>query len=78
MATKEMFKNLDRLRSGDVFHIYTSGGKLTYRFYDTNVILPNDTSALNIQRGRDLATLLTCHAYRSNQYRLLVHGERID
>ncbi|AOM83852.1 class C sortase [Salisediminibacterium beveridgei] len=78
MATKEMFKNLDRLRTGDVFHIYTSDGKLSYRVYDTNVILPHETSALNIQRGKDLATLLTCHPYRSNEYRLLVHGERIE
>lgn len=78
MATKEMFRNLDRLRPGDVFHIYTSDGKLSYRVYDTTVITPDDTSALNIQRGKDLATLLTCHPYRSNAYRLLVHGERIE
>lgn len=77
MATKAMFRHLDRLRPGDEFHIHTSDGRLTYRVYDTSVILPNETSALNIQRGRDLATLLTCHPYRSNAYRLLIHGERV-
>ena len=76
MGTKEMFRHLDELQPGDVFYIHTLDEKIEYEVYDTNVILPYETGSLTIQNDKDLATLLTCHPYRSNTHRLVVHGER--
>lgn len=76
MATKEMFRHLDRLDEGDLFHIHVFHETLTYEIFETEVIKPWETSHLTIREGRDLVTLFTCHPYRSNEQRLLVWGER--
>ncbi|SES08436.1 class C sortase [Salipaludibacillus aurantiacus] len=76
MATKEMFRHLDRLDLGDKFHIHLFDESLTYEINDTEVVYPWETDHLGIQDGKDLVTLFTCHPYRSNDQRLLVWGER--
>jgi len=77
MGTKAMFRNLDELSKNDTFYINTLEGKLTYKVYDVEVILPHETDNLRIREGEDLASLITCHPYRANSHRLVVHGERI-
>lgn len=77
MGLKAMFRNLDQLNIGDLFHIHTIEGKLTYKVYDVIVILPHETERLFIQEGKDLASLITCHPYRANSHRLVIQGERI-
>lgn len=77
MWTKAMFRDLDQLDSGDVFYIHTLSETLTYRVENQNVIYPHETESLEIREGKDLATLLTCHPYRHNYQRLLIHGERV-
>lgn len=76
MGTKAMFRNVDELYPGDVFYIHTFGETLTYEVYDQNIIYPDETDSLEIEENRDLATLLTCHPYRHNYQRLLIHAER--
>lgn len=76
MGTKAMFRNLDVLQPGDTFFIYTLEGRLEYHVYDVEVILPHETENLQINEGKDLASLITCHPYRANSHRLVVHGER--
>lgn len=78
MGTKAMFRNLDLLKIGDVFYIHTLEGILTYEVYDVEVILPHETDNLRIVEGKDLASLITCHPYRANSHRLVVHGERLN
>lgn len=78
MATKEMFRHLDKLKEGDKFHIYFFDKKLTYRIFQTEVVQPWETDHLGIQEGRDLVTLFTCHPYPVNDKRLLKWGERVD
>ncbi|NIK13174.1 class C sortase [Alkalibacillus almallahensis] len=78
MATKVMFRHLDQLSIGDVFHIESISGRLTYRVVLTDVIRPNETESLGIQNGEDLATLVTCHPYGSNAFRLIVQGKRVN
>ncbi|MFD2130563.1 class C sortase [Pseudogracilibacillus auburnensis] len=78
MGTKAMFRNVDELYSGDIFYIHTLDGTLTYEVYDQKVIYPDETDSLEIEQDKDLATLLTCHPYRHNYQRLLIHGERTD
>lgn len=76
MGTKAMFRNVDELLPGDVFYIHTLGESLVYEVYDQNIIYPDETESLEIEEDRDLATLLTCHPYRHNYQRLLIHAER--
>src|SRR5690606_36446380 len=76
MGTKAMFRNLDVLRPGDTFFIYTLEGRLEYHVYDVEVILPHETENLQINEGKDLASLITYQLYRVNSHRLVVHGER--
>jgi sortase A len=51
---------------------------LKYRVNSQQVIKPHEIDSLLIVENRDLATLLTCHPYRHNYERLLIHGERVD
>lgn len=76
MGTKAMFRNVDELDPGDVFYIHTMDETLTYEVYDQDVIEPHETDTLEIEDDKDLATLLTCHPYRHNHQRLLIHAER--
>ena len=39
---------------------------------------PNDFTYLQIEEGKDLATLQTCTPYGINTHRLLVRGHRVD
>lgn len=78
MGMKEMFRNVDALDIGDRFIIYSVTGKLVYQIYDKEIILPNQTEALEIVPGKDLATLLTCYPYPYNSHRLLIHGKRVN
>ncbi|MDS9472629.1 class C sortase [Sporosarcina pasteurii] len=78
MGTKAMFRDIDQLFSGDVFYVHTMKETLTYKVYKQKVIYPYETDSLEIEQGKDLATLLTCHPYRHNYQRLLIQGERIE
>lgn len=78
MGTKAMFRNLDALSVNDTFYIHTMEGKLRYKVYDVEVILPHETDNLLIHEGKDLASLITCHPYRANSHRLVIHGERVN
>ena len=41
-----------------------------------SIVKPEDTSDLNVEKGKDLMTLLTCTPYGVNTERLLVRGHR--
>lgn len=72
-----LFTNLDKLKYGDVFYITTLNLKLKYEIDDIKIVSPNDTKSLNIVKGKDLATLITCYPTGINNKRLLVTGKRI-
>lgn len=78
MGTKAMFRNVDELSNGDTIYIHIINQTLVYQVYDQSIIYPNDPSNLEIQEGKDLVTLLTCHPYRHDYQRLLVHAERLS
>lgn len=77
MGTKAMFRNVDELHPGDTFLIHNSTGTIEYEVTKQRVIYPHETESLEIEEDKDLATLLTCHPYRHNYQRLLIHAERI-
>lgn len=78
MATKAMFRNLNDLVHGDTFYIQTIHEKLRYDVYDIEVILPHETEGLVVTEGQDLASLITCHPYRDNSHRLVIHAARVN
>ena len=78
MATSKMFSDLEQLQIGDYFVIHVLGLDLYYLIDQINVVLPDDTSKLGIERGKDYVTLVTCTPYGVNTHRLLVRGTRIS
>lgn len=75
--TQEMLRHADKLKSGDVFYIHTLEETLTYEIFAQTIIYPYDTDILEIEKGKDLATLITCHPFPTDLQRLLIRGERV-
>ena len=72
-----LFNNLDQVKEGDTFTLEVFGEVLTYRVFSTQVVEPQDSQAVLVEPGRDLATLITCTPLGVNSHRILVTGERI-
>lgn len=77
LAEARMFDDLRELAEGDVFIFHTLDQPYAYKVTSIETVLPEETSSLVIQPGKDMATLITCTPYGVNTHRLLVHGERI-
>ncbi len=77
MASQKMFTDLEQLKTGDVFYLDVLSERLAYQVNDIHVVLPYDTSQLEIVPGEDYCTLVTCTPYGVNTHRLLVRGSRI-
>ena len=77
MAGSPMFTDLELLALGDRFYIDVLGETLAYEVDQIDTVLPQDVSKLQIVRGEDLCTLVTCTPYGINTHRLLVRGHRI-
>lgn len=73
-----LFTNLDRLDNGDTFIIRVLDEVLTYEVDQILIVEPDDVSALTIEDGKDLCTLVTCTPYGINSHRLLVRGHRVE
>ena len=78
LPSAELFTRLDELVVGDIFYIHVLNEVLTYKIYETKVILPDDIDELQITSGKDLITLVTCTPYGVNTHRLLVKAERTE
>ena len=77
MASSKLFSDIDQLEKGDVFYIRVLGEVLAYQVDSINIVLPTDTSLLQIEEGKDLVTLVTCTPFGINTHRLLVRGHRV-
>ena len=77
MGTAAMFRDIERLETGDRIRITNFYQSIDYVVTETRVILPTQVYNVLIQSGRDLLTLITCHPYRSNHQRYLVFAERV-
>ena len=74
----KLFTDLTSVQKGDLFFITVLNRKLAYVVDDINVVLPEDTSKLQIAEGKDYVTLITCTPYGVNDHRLLVRGVRTE
>lgn len=73
----KLFTDLTELEEGDNFYIHTLGETLAYEVDQITVVDPADVSNLEIEKGEDYVTLLTCTPYGVNSHRLLVRGTRV-
>lgn len=77
LPSAKLFSNLDQLEEGDIFIIRTLDEVLTYEVDQILIVLPDDLTALQIEKGKDLCTLVTCTPYGINTHRMLVRGHRV-
>lgn len=76
LPTARLFTDLDRLREGDTFTMTVLNETLTYEVDHIWIVEPEDLSYLQIEKGKDLCTLITCTPYGINSHRILVRGHR--
>lgn len=77
LPSASLFTDLDQLKEEDHFLIHVLNETLCYEVDKISVVKPEDTSALAVEDGQDLVTLLTCTPYGVNTERLLVRGHRV-
>ncbi len=78
LPSAELFTKLDELNVGDIFYIHVLNEVLTYKIYETKIILPDEIGELQINGTNDYITLVTCTPYGVNTHRLLVKAERTE
>lgn len=77
LPSAELFSDLDKLTTGDVFELRVLDEVLTYEVDQILIVEPAETDELRIVKGMDYCTLVTCTPYGVNSHRLLVRGHRI-
>ena len=78
LPSAKLFTNLDQIVEGDTFIIRVLDEVLTYEVDRILIVEPEDVTALQIEAGKDLCTLVTCTPYGINSHRLLVRGHRVE
>ena len=73
------FRDIPKLKAGDLVQITNLWKTLTYQVTEVKTIYPQSSTALLIQPGRDLLTLMTCeYAPGGVKNRCLVICERVE
>jgi sortase A len=78
LPSAKLLTELDKLKVGDEFCVTALGEEAWYQVDQILIVEPTDTSALAIEEGKDLCTLVTCTPYGVNSHRLLVRGHRVE
>ncbi len=78
LPSATLFTDLDKVEIGDDFFIIIMDEYLAYEVDQIIVTEPDDTSALAVEDGQDLCTLITCTPYGVNTQRLMVRGHRVE
>lgn len=78
LPAARLLTELDQMEEGDRFYIHVLDETLVYEVDQIAVVLPEDSSLVQIEEGKDYVTLLTCTPYGVNTHRLLVRGERVE
>lgn len=77
LAERKLFRDVDKVKVGDLFYMDILGERLAYEVEDIRVVLPNETDAIELKPSEDLVTLLTCTPYMINTHRLMITGHRV-
>ncbi len=76
LPSSRLFTDLDQLTRGDTFTITVLKHSATYEVDKTEVVEPEEAEHQEIEKGKDLCTLVTCTPIGVNSHRLLVRGHR--
>ena len=74
--TKNMFKNINKIRIGDKVLITNFREQLVYQVVRIEIIQPYEINKVKIQAGRDMVTLFSCDPPGQTTYRYVVYCER--
>ena len=77
LPSSKLFTDLDMMETGDYFYIHVLDKVLKYKVDQIKVVLPEEVDDVQIEKGKDYVTLLTCTPYGINDHRLLVRGVRV-
>lgn len=77
LPSASLFTDLDKLEESDHFLLHILDDTLCYEVDQISVVEPTETSALSVENGMDLVTLMTCTPYGVNSHRMLVRGHRV-
>ena len=78
LPSARLFTDIDKLVEGDTFTITVLNQTLTYEVDQIRTVEPTDLSDLQIEKGKDYVTLVTCTPNGINTHRLLVRGHRTE
>ena len=76
LSSAKLFTDLTEMKKEDLFFIHVLDRTLAYKVDQISVVGPEDTRKLQIVKGKDYVTLVTCTPYGVNDHRLLVRGVR--
>ena len=77
LSLNKLFTDLPKLKIGDKFYIKVNGEIHAYQVDQIKKVLPNNVKYLQIEKNKDLVTLVTCTPVFVNTHRLLVRGHRV-
>lgn len=77
LPSARLFTDIDKIKEGDTWTMNVLNETLTYECDQIRIVEPKDLSNLQITKGKDYCTLITCTPYGVNTHRLLVRGHRI-
>lgn len=76
LSSAKLFTDLTEMKKEDLFFIHVLDRILAYKVDQISVVRPEDIRKLQIVKGKDYVTLVTCTPYGVNDHRLLVRGIR--
>ena len=78
LPSSRLFTDLDKMVEGDTFALNIYNNLMIYEVDQIRVVLPENLTDLNLIKGEDYCTLVTCTPYGVNTHRLLVRGKRVS
>ena len=78
LPSAKLFTDLDQMGEGDLFMLHVLDETLAYEVDQITVVLPEEVNDLELVKGEDYCTLVTCTPYGINSHRLLVRGRRTE
>ena len=78
LPSARLFTDLNKVVVGDIFMFRVLDEILTYEVDQVLIVEPYELQHLQIEKGKDLCTLVTCTPYGINSHRILVRGHRVE
>ncbi|MGN7388921.1 class D sortase [Sporosarcina sp. SAFN-015] len=72
------FNRLHEMEVGTEFTFQTAAEEMSFTVFDIKIVKPHEVEVLESKEGIALMSLITCYPAYSNEYRLVVQGERVD